>query len=258
MQEIDFHRALAQPGTIVDAGAHDGRLTLPLAALPGVRVLAFEPLPASFARLRASVGSAGNVTLRPEALSDRAGSVTLSVPRVGGVAQEEWASIAKDYDEIAQDDPRVDGIDRWTVPTLPLDSLGPRDVTAMKIDVEGAEEEVLRGAIETLRRCRPVLSIEIEERHRPGSTIAVPTLLRPLGYRGLFEFWGEWRPIEALDIATMQQGSPSPAAFEVSHPYVFCFYFVTEERVAELSQLARLDQASRNTATASTLADQTN
>jgi hypothetical protein len=31
MQEIEFHRALHRPGTIVDAGAHDGRLTLPLA-----------------------------------------------------------------------------------------------------------------------------------------------------------------------------------------------------------------------------------
>jgi FkbM family methyltransferase len=258
MQEIDFHRALARPGTAVDVGAHDGRLTLPLASLPGIRVLAFEPLPPSFARLRAAVGSAANVTLRPEALSDRFGIATLSVPRVGGVEQEEWASIVKDYDAISQDDPRVDGINRWTVPTLPLDSLDLRDVTAMKIDVEGAEQEVLRGAIETLRRCRPVLSIEIEERHRPGSTTAVPTLLRPLGYRGFFEFWGEWRPIETLDIDTMQKGSPSPAAFEVSHPYVFSFYFVADERLPELSRLARLDQFSRNTATDSTRADQRN
>ena len=38
----------------------------------------------------------------------------------------------------------------------------------------------------------------------------------------------------------MQKGSPSPAAFEVSHPYVFCFYFVTEERIPDLARLARL------------------
>jgi hypothetical protein len=85
-----------------------------------------------------------------------------------------------------------------------------------------------------------VLSIEIEERHRPGSVAAIPRLLLPLGYRGYFEFYGDWRPIETLDIGTMQQGSPSPAAFEVSHPYVFCFYFVTEERVADLARLALL------------------
>ncbi len=241
MQEIDFHRAMARPGTIIDAGAHEGRLTVPLAALPDSHVIAFEPLPSAFRRLRAAVAACpGRVTLRPEALSDREGAVTLAVPRVGGVAQEEWASIAKDYEAIRRDDPRVDAVEAWTVPTTRLDSLRLTDVTAIKIDVEGAEEEMLRGALETLRRCRPVLSIEIEERHRPGSTTAIPRLLSQVGYRGFFEFWGDWRPIETLDIDTMQKGSPSPAAFEVSHPYVFCFYFVVEERVSDLARLARL------------------
>jgi FkbM family methyltransferase len=241
MQEIDFHRAMARPGTIVDAGAHDGRLTVPLAKLPSTHVLAFEPLPPVFRRLQeATANLAGMVTSRQEALSDKAGTVELAVPRVGGKAQEEWASIAKDYEAIRRDDPRVEAVDRWTVPSIPLDALGLSNVTAIKIDVEGAEQEVLLGALGTLRRCRPVLSVEIEERHRPGSTVAVPGLLRPLGYRGFFEFYGDWRPIETLDLETMQKGSPSPAAFEVSHPYIFCFYFVPEERVPDLAQLARL------------------
>jgi FkbM family methyltransferase len=234
-----------RPGIIVDAGAHDGRLTVPLAELPGTHVIAFEPLPQAFARLREAVsGLAGRVSLRPEALSDRVGTVTLAVPRVGGVPQEEWASIAKDYALIMRNDPRVEAIDSWIVPTVTLDSLAASlrltDVTAIKLDVEGAEEEVLRGALDLLRARRPVLSVEIEERHRAGSTHAIPDLLRPLGYAGYFEFYGEWRPIETLDIETMQKGSPSPAAFEVSHPYVFEFYFVTPERVAELAKLARL------------------
>ena len=55
MDELAFHRALFRPGTIVDAGAHDGGLSLPLAALPGARVLAFEPLPQAFARLQAAM-----------------------------------------------------------------------------------------------------------------------------------------------------------------------------------------------------------
>jgi predicted RNA methylase len=45
-------RALHRPGTIVDAGAHDGRLTLPLAQFPASRVVAFEPVPVAFARLQ--------------------------------------------------------------------------------------------------------------------------------------------------------------------------------------------------------------
>jgi hypothetical protein len=34
MREIEFHRGLHRPGMIVDIGAHQGRLTLPLAELP--------------------------------------------------------------------------------------------------------------------------------------------------------------------------------------------------------------------------------
>jgi len=241
VQEIDFHRALHRPGTIVDAGAHDGRLTLPLAALPNTHVIAFEPLPTAFSRLKQKIADIdAPVTVRSEALSDRAGSFVLSVPTVGGVDQEEWASLAKNYEALRRDDPRIDAVRDYTVPTLTLDSLHLTDVTAMKIDVEGAEQEMLTGAMDTLRRCRPILSVEIEERHRAGSTQAVAALLRRLDYTGFFEFYGDWRRIETLDIETMQKASPSPAAFEVSHPYVFCFYFVPPERIADLAVLARL------------------
>jgi len=68
----------------------------------------------------------------------------------------------------------------------------------------------------------------------------VPALLRQLGYLGFYEFYGEWRPIEGFEVNRMQRGSPSPASFEVSDPYVFCFYFVPPERRAELAALARL------------------
>ena len=74
----------------------------------------------------------------------------------------------------------------------------------------------------------------------PGSTRAVPELLRELDYEGWFEFFGDWLHIEQLDIATMQRASPSPAEFSVSHPYVFSFYFVPSERREELASLARL------------------
>ena len=246
MQEIDFHRALYRPGTIVDVGAHEGRLTLPLAQLAGSRVVAFEPLPPAFARLQHAMAAAWggevppHVTLRREALAERSGTTMISVPRVGGILQEEWASIAKDYPAIRDADPRIEAIETWSVPVMRLDDADLADVTAIKIDVEGAEQEMLRGAWMTLRRWRPCLSIEIEERHRRGSTRAVPELLRELDYEGWFEFYGEWRRIETLDVATMQQASPSPAEFTVSEPYVFSFYFVPSERREELAVLARL------------------
>ena len=243
MDELAFHRTLFRPGTLVDAGAHDGGLTLPLAALPGARVIAFEPLPQAFARLQAAIRArpgAHPIEAHRAALGERAGEIVLEVPVVGGIPQEQWASVVKNYDAIRAADPRIDAVHRITVPVQPLDSLALADLTAMKIDVEGAEAEVLRGARETLLRCRPILSVEIEERHRPGSLRAVPEFLSGLGYRGFYEFWGEWRPIERFDPYVMQRASPSPAEFKASDPYVFCFYFVPQDRVGELARLARL------------------
>jgi FkbM family methyltransferase len=232
MDELAFLRALHRPGTIVDVGAHDGALAVPLAALPGVRVVAFEPLPPAFARLVAAVAGLP-VTPRPEALGLGPGRLSLEVPVVGGIAREQWASVAKDYAAIAAADPRVENVLRWEVEVIALDSLHLADVTAMKIDAEGAEEEVLRGAEATLRRCRPVLTVEIEERHRAGSTRAVPAFLAGLGYRGYFALDGQWQPIARFDAATMQVASVSPASFEASDPYVFVFGFVPEELLGQ-------------------------
>jgi FkbM family methyltransferase len=235
LDELTFHRALFRPGTILDIGAHDGLLTVPLAALPGARVVAFEPLPPAMARLRTAVAGR-NVTLHDCALGAIDGEITLEVPSVLGVAQEQWASVAKNYAAIRQTDPRVDAITRHSVTQKRLDSFGFADVTAIKLDVEGAEEEVIRGAATTIRTCRPVMTVEIEERHRPRSTRDVPAILAELGLVGFFWLDG-WRPVAAFDASWMQVASPSPAEFSASDPYVFIFYFVPPDRVEALLAL---------------------
>lgn len=245
MDEIDFHRLLHRPGTLLDVGAHEGLLTVPFARLPSSRTIAFEPLPPAFARLETAVQAAfggavpAHVELRPEALGDHTGTATLSVPVLDGVAQEQWASTAKDYAAF------VDGsqlrVECVEVPLRRVDDLDLPDLTHAKLDAEGYEYEVLRGAAETLRRCRPVLSLEIEERHREGSTWAVPAFLDALGYDTWFELDGDCRPVAALDRATMHRASANPAVFGASEPYVFVFFAWPRERAEEI--LARLRAA---------------
>lgn len=260
MQEIDFHRALVRsggrpPGTIIDAGAHDGRLALDLAAIPAARMLAFEPLPSAFQRLNAAFVARygavpGHVELRAEALGAVSETMTLSVPRIrtpDGVEMdaEEWASLAKDYAADAVADALVLAVRQYPVAVIRLDDLGLDnqglgDVVAMKIDVEGFEAELIDGARETLLASQPVLSVEIEERHRVGSTRAVPAKLAALGYAGFWEFHGAWQKMEDFNPDTHQRAGTSPADFSVSDPYVFTFYFVPSARVGELAALARL------------------
>ena len=234
MDEMTFLAALHRPGTLVDVGAHEGLLTLPLSRLPGARVLAFEPLAEARAALVAAVAGQDRITIRPEALGDTPGMVDLSVPLLDGVPQWQWASTAKTY--AAHRSARV-GVRRDTVPAITLDSLSLGDCTAIKLDAEGAEYAVLRGARETLARCRPVLTLELEERHAEGCTWAVPAFLDALGYETVLAHDGRWHPVAALHRPTMQRASADPSIFEASDPYVFNFYAWPVERAAEARAL---------------------
>lgn len=237
MDELAFHRALYRPGVLLDIGAHDGLLTIPFAQLPGARVHGFEPLPSAMARLRAAFIAAfgdipAHVTLHAEALGAAAGEAVLTLPVLDGVPQEQWASISKTYAEY-----RSVTTQAHRVPVITLDSLGLHNVTAIKLDAEGAEQEVLEGARQTLTQSRPVLSVEIEERHRAGSTRDVPALLKGLGYAGFFWDAGALHPLARFDAATMQVASPDPAVFAASEPYIFSFFFLPEESAQAMAGL---------------------
>jgi FkbM family methyltransferase len=234
MDELTFLTALHRPGTLVDVGAHEGLLTLPLAALPGARVLAFEPLATARAVLAQAAADRPNITIRPEALGEAPGTLPLSTPVLDGIPQWQWASTAKGY--AAYETASVT-IRREPVQVITLDSLGIPDCTAIKIDAEGAEYAILRGARNTLARCRPILTLELEERHAEGCTWAVPAFLDALGYETAFAHAGRWHPMEALNRPTMQRASPNPAIFEASNPYIFNFYAWPRERAAEAHAL---------------------
>ena len=232
MDEITFHTRTHRSGLILDVGAHDGLLTIPFARLPGARVMAFEPLPSAYARLATACADLPNVELRREALGAAPGRLMLSVPVVDGEPAEQWASLAKDYGAFASVTTEAHPVE-----VITIDSLGRSDFTHMKVDAEGFEQEVLEGARATLRRCRPVLSLELEERHRAGATRDVPALLAALGYETCFWLDGTMRPLAAFDPATMQVASPDPAVFGASDPYVFTFYAWPQERAAEVLRL---------------------
>lgn len=89
-----------------------------------------------------------------------------------------------------------------TVPMVTLDSLGLEDVTFIKIDVDGHEVPVLRGAAGTIARDRPRLLIEVEQRIQPvGNVIG---LLDSWGYRGWVLAGRSWAPLAGFPLADHQ------------------------------------------------------
>ena len=83
---------------MVDAGAHEGRMTLLLAQLPTSRVVAFEPVRhcsracSTSWRPHGAAKLPSYVSLRREALSDRSCTTMIAAPRINGKLQDEWAS----------------------------------------------------------------------------------------------------------------------------------------------------------------------
>jgi len=140
----------------VDVGAHIGFYTV-WACRRARRVISVEPNPAALAYLKVNIAlnECSNVTVVPKAISDRRGYTKLKIPEAvkwGFIPQV--SSIVWDFEEAFEVEVETDTLDSV------LEEVGVDRVDILKIDVEGAEGLVVRGAEKTLRKAKAVL-IEI-------------------------------------------------------------------------------------------------
>jgi len=201
---------LVQPGmTVIDIGAHAGLYTMIASRLVGDRgrVVAFEPSPRERARLLAHLrlNRCANVTVEPVALGDKEGEATLFVVQ---------------NSETGCNSLRPGAIGKTAPVTVPLrrldDYLAGGEITradVVKMDIEGAELSVLRGAEMLFRSNRPTLLCEIEEAR-----------IAPWGYRGrdivdLVAGWGyEWSAIAPRGLRAMDPDQTTFSGNFVARP----------------------------------------
>ncbi len=199
--EMPLVCSLCDPDRVsLDIGADVGEFAI--AMLESSRsVIAFEPRPAQAGSLRAmfeAVGAA--VRVEAVALSDEPGVATMRVVD----SDPGRSTIDSDNALKDADGRRVSVIE---VPVVRLDDLHLDNIGFIKIDVEGHELAVLRGAADTLKRNRPTLLIEAEERHHPRAVAAITDFLDGLGYTGYFELNGICRPLKEFDPAEHQNSA---------------------------------------------------
>jgi FkbM family methyltransferase len=173
----------------IDVGANDGSYVHYLRRYAR-HVFAYEPMPSLVEALREKFPR--RVTVEAMALSDRPGTVQLRSPVVNGVVVTGCSTIS---DEAAATYPGLRAID---VPMERLDSVYRGNVGFIKIDVEGHEQAVLDGAVETIRRCRPRMLVEIDDRMSPGGLERARNYFTHLGYRGFFVHDGHIKPIDRM------------------------------------------------------------
>lgn len=157
---------LTKPGdTVFDLGANFGLFTRFLSESVGAsgRVFSFEPTADMFSVLSHNCTHLGlaNTSLHRTALSDRTGTSAMVIPvRNDGSLNHYEASLA------IGDGDGPDG-KTITVETATLDDFCSHHAVGkidfIKCDVEGHELEVLEGARNTLRHCRPTLLIEVND-----------------------------------------------------------------------------------------------
>lgn len=180
----------------VDVGAWYGPWSYWLSRR-GAEVEAFEPNPRVADALRR--GSSNLVHVHEVALSDRGGRALLHLDtdRVGGEGTGRVVPAEPAHDSAVTDSPLTFSVERRS-----LDDFGFDDVALIKIDVEGHELDVLRGARTTIERCRPVLVIELEARHAE----VAPTFdyLFERGYEARRYLDSEWVSVTGPALAELQ------------------------------------------------------
>jgi FkbM family methyltransferase len=158
-----FLRLLRPGDVVVDVGANAGYFTLLFSDVVGAsgEVHAFEPIAPTFERLSHTIRDArrfDNVTLNCAACGEAAGVATMLVP--GG----DWAQAALAAHATGSWSSEA-SVTRYETVIVPLDSYleakAPARVDFMKLDAEGAELAVLKGAARTLTARAPLLSIEL-------------------------------------------------------------------------------------------------
>lgn len=173
--EAQLWRKLIKPGdTVIEVGANIGSLTLALADIVGAEghVYALEPQPENYQLLKQNLednplGSV--VTTYDVGAGEKDGESC--IPALMAIANRNYGSV-----EVGSGQQRIvirplDGFLFATAPSF------------IKIDVEGMEAEVLRGATEIIKQHRPVLYVEND---RPEKADELVRLIASLGYK-MFE-----------------------------------------------------------------------
>ena len=170
------------PGAVcLDVGAEYGLYTWALAGLVGpaghVHAVEPQPGPSTFVERTRRLLRAGNVTVHRTALGDSAGGGVLALPRRGLLPVHGRAFLTTGASGLGsnaefgrhEDVP----VSVTTVDDL-VGALGPDRLDFVKVDIEGAEARLLAGARGTLAAFRPVLMLELEDRHlaRFATTVA--------------------------------------------------------------------------------------
>ena len=179
----------------------------------------FEPLP-YFEPIYTQGFKNQNIVWKQVALSDKEETAVMRTPTC-----DRGYSTIDSRNQLEGKVDESDGIDIVEVKTARLDTFEIKSVGFLKVDVEGHELEVLRGAAQTIGSSKPVILVEVEERHREGSVKGVAALLADMGYDCYFLLNKVLQPFSLFKMELHQNP-------EFKRDYIRNFLFIHQENNA--------------------------
>lgn len=178
---------LSEGSVMLDIGAHIGYFTLKAGAKVGKsgKVIAFEPNPRTLKVLHGNIAAsdATNVIVQPIACTDNDRIIALYDSTAEGNSGASSLSVNTASESY------TDSLPTYSVRGRPIDDvvreLGLTRIDLIKVDVEGAETMVIRGAQETLKRFNPIVITEVNDsalRDMGSNVEELTALMAKLGY----------------------------------------------------------------------------
>jgi FkbM family methyltransferase len=156
---IEFMIKHAGHGDIVHAGTYFGDFipALSQACVNGAKLWAFEPNPENYrcALITIAINNLENVNIKNAGLGEQHSSIPMRVSDESGRALGGASRLMANFDKSNQEQ-------YVEVDILKLDDVLPseRQISIIQLDVEGFEQAALTGAMETIKRCKPILILE--------------------------------------------------------------------------------------------------
>ena len=172
-------------GVFIDIGANYGFMVTAMAKFYE-RVEAFEVIPKTFECLKLNCEGLSNVVLHDCGLGDKSDKMYAKRrKKTAGHSQIINDPVQLDL-YLAGKHPKQHMVEIVEIPIKTLDSFNYDKIDLMKIDVEGFEEFVLAGAEETIKRCKPVIALEVTREKKTTvkrSSIDTVKLVESWGYK---------------------------------------------------------------------------
>lgn len=156
-----FNKFINKSSIVVECGCHIGSHTVKLASLCD-KLYGFEPMPVTYELLcnNMKLNEIKNTVIYNKGVADKNGRTKYSwIPstNIGGSGLENNPMGKPNWIDTTSENIEVE--------LITIDSLNLNKLDFMKIDVEGYESLVIKGALETIKKCKPVIIMEVWANH---------------------------------------------------------------------------------------------